>query len=452
MKKTKIAGILALIILAVILILPYITSCTIIDEETKNANSNEDGADANYANSDEGEIETNTANSNDGKINAVTVKILVNGYDADKDSLETIRELIYDTYGMNAQITAYDSAGSWDDNKIATKLLAGDTDFDMYTLSSNLVPYYAKNNACLDLSSSKGIVDNFSNMFDGLLDICSVEEKLCGVPVRLNMFYNMWDCNIELAEKLGLDIASLSTKKITWHEFYDFAAEAKAKADELGITDFYVLSAWGEDIDPKIWHYMTNYLDYTNKKIENKTTEYIAYLNLYKKMQDEGLISKDFAFTARDSILFTMTGAFSYKACDRQPFPNPLITDGDSYLVEPLMLAINPKSPNIEAAKKYLEYATSLPVLQKRVDDYLLKDWDLYEYSDPAGIEMGVGIATTNGHEVVKFIIKNGKRFYGNDDIYNEIQADAQLLKERKMSIEDFAQKLYQKSKMIIEE
>lgn len=404
----------------------------------------------------------NQNEKNENETDSAIIKILVNDSGLTKMQVETIKGLIYETYGVNAEITAYNGIEQSED-KIATKLLAGDTDFDIYTLAADYMPYYTKNNACYDLSSAKEIIDNFEHMFDGLKDVCSVGSKLCGVPLYLNIRQNLWDCNLELAEILNIDIEKLSTEKMTWKEFYDFAVKIKTKAEEFKIEDFYVLSAWGTEIDHRVWDYMTNYLDYTNKKVDNKTAEYIEYLKLYMKMQDEGLISKELKIGNADgSTLFSVFGIFDYIACESQPFPQPFITAGDSYLVNTVILAINPNSPNIEAAKKYIEYSISLPVLKKRVSDYLLKDWDLYEYFEEELVagENGVEVVTTekkmeaakNGHEVIAFMVKNGKRHYGNSDIWSEMNADATLMTERKLSIDEYAQKLYNKSKMIIEE
>jgi hypothetical protein len=184
------------------------------------------------------------------------------------------------------------------------------------------------------------------------------------------------------------------------------------------------------------------------------------------KMLDEGLISSDFKY--KDNALFNRMGGFDYLNCARQPFPQPLIYSSDSYVIDSVILAINPNTPNIEAAKKYLEYSISLPVLQRRTSDYLLKDRDLYEFSwgfhEEMAIILGrtleehleeIGIAkepTTNGHDVLAFMYKNSKPRYFNLDIFNEMDSESEALRSRTMTPEEFAEKLYKKSKMIIEE
>jgi hypothetical protein len=90
-------------------------------------------------------------------------------------------------------------------------------------------------------------------------------------------------------------------------------------------------------------------------------------------------------------------------------------------------------------------------VLQKRVSDYLLKDWDLYEYYNFEG-EREIHEITTNGHDVIAFMVKNGKAMYYNWDVFKEVVDDIGLLFDRKISSDDYAKKLYNKSKMIIEE
>jgi len=368
-------------------------------------------------------------------------------------NLENLLPLIEETYGMKAEITVYPFEAGTD--KIAVKLLAGDDDFDIYCLLSYFLPYYAKNNACYDLSSTKEITDNFAYMFDGLKEICSSGGKLCGVPLFVNSGQNMWNCNTELAKKLGIDIETLSTKKMTWGEFYDFIVSAKTKAESLGIENFRAVSDFGLIIDLKIQDYMTNYLDYTNKKVENKTDDYARYLDIYIKMLDENLISDRLESEGgAKSALFDRMGYFDYNNCELQPFPQPLLAAGDAYVIDPFVMAANPNSKNIEAAIKYLELSISPPILKKRPYDYLLKDWDLYECNSHLDHETKdhKHEAKTNGHEVTAFMIRNGKRRYYNLDIFREMSSHIDALRNSEMTAKDFAQKLYEKSKMIIEE
>ena len=473
MKKTKAVAILYFFI-AAILILQYLVSCKADEENQLFPDRTDD----------------------------VTLRIAVYEINSNYEIkiVEQLTGFIYDEYGVNAEIITYPYDWGFANDKIATKLLAGDDDFDIYFLRADYIPYYSKVNACYDLSSSKEIVNNFGNMFDGMKDLCSVGDKLCGVPIQVSQANATWECNVELAEQLGIDIAALSTKKMTLPEFYDLAVEAKAKAVELGIEKFYILLDFY--VDDKIYHYMTNYLDYTNKTIEDKTQEYVEYVKLYMKMIDEGLIKVDPGWDMNyknNNVLFKYGGDFSFFSFEKQPFPKPLISVSDLYVIDTNILAINPHSQNIEAAKKYLAYSISLPVLQKRLD-YLLKDRDSYEFSwedyviklyntkmdeetkdalnkmgmeieepiplDEYLIERGMTFEefveeykssvgsepTTNGHEVVAFLIKNGKRAYFNVDISNEIRSDVGDLRDRVMTPEDFAQKLYSKCKMIIEE
>jgi len=360
-------------------------------------------------------------------------------------SVESLKDTINEMYGMNAEITIYDY--DFNNAKFTAKLLAGDTDFDIYGLSSEFMPYYAQNSACYDLSDIKEIAGQFDYMFDGTKELCSVGGKLYGAPLYLDKSPSIWKCNVELAEKLGIDITSLSTKKMTWNEFYDLSIEAKTKAEELNIENFTVLYCEGmKAVNHRITDYMTNYLDYTNKKVVDMRNEYAGYLDSYIKMLNEGLISN----AGRNSALFTEFGYFNYYDCENQIFPQPLISIDDSYVINTILLAINPNSPNIEAAIKYLEYSVKLPVLKKRISEFLLKDWDSYEYYSTAAQNTEKRKPQTNGVEVTAFITKNGKSLYYNWDIFKEMSADIQSLFKFDISSKDYAQKLYEKSKIII--
>lgn len=394
--------------------------------------------------------EKNTAESSlngEEEVKSYTIKMAV--YEGYVDHYaDELRDLMLELYGIETEIIKYQY--DFTNDKFTTKLLAGESDFDIYCMQDIFLNYYAKNSACYDLSSTKEIADNFNSMFDGTKELCTANGKLCGIPLTINTMQDTWGCNIELAQKLGIDIEELSTKKMTWKEFYDFSVAAKSKAESLGIDNFYVFSNLFSGIDLGIHDYMTNYFDYTDKIVKNNTDDYVEYLNIYMKMMDEKLITTD-SESKNASVLFNTDGSFDYYKCDNQIFPKPLISVEDSYVIGADILAVNPNSNNIAASVKYLEYASSLPVLKRKIGAYLLKDRGLYEYYNIDG-ERVIYESATNGHEVKAFMIKNGRQHYFNRDIFNEMSSYNDALRNREMKPEDFAQKLYDKSKMIIEE
>lgn len=369
---------------------------------------------------------------------AYTLQILIS--EDDTVAFGEIKKIIFSEYNINVEQIKYDSDTAED--KIRLKLLANDSDFDLFCVSSKNIDHYSKNHAFYDVSSSTTIVQNFNAMFDGLYDLCISNDILCGVPISVNRTQNLWNCNTSLLETLNL---ALPLEKITWKEFYDWAVILKEQATDAGIADFVVYAQNGVNI--QLIEYMSNYMDYTATTVLDHTTEYIEYLDLYFKMLKEGLISD----STDSHALFTSGGHYDYMTTSAIVFPSPVLTEDAQYTVGVNLLAINPSSQHIEQAIEYLAYASSEEVLNFRPSEYLLKDRSHYQYINNSG-ERVLYESTTNGHDVLAFLLKNSTRQYFNRDVFQEMNADILKLRNQEMSTSDFAKKLYDKALMIIEE
>jgi ABC-type glycerol-3-phosphate transport system substrate-binding protein len=230
---------------------------------------------------------------------------------------------------------------------------------------------------------------------------------------------------------------------MTWTDFYDYACSAKQKAEERGIRDFYVQSG----MNIQFIEYMSNYLDYINGTVTDAREEYKSFLNLYMKMMDEELISDSFA-TASTS-LFSAGGTFDYVANDVTVFPEPLFSESCKYTVGVTLLAVNPYSEHLEEAAEYVRMASSPEVLQRAVSAYLLKDRDSYQYFDRNG-NLVVLEDKTGGHAVLEYVFANSTRQYFNQDVFNEIKEYMGKVKDRTMTADEFAEIIYNKTKMVI--
>jgi ABC-type glycerol-3-phosphate transport system substrate-binding protein len=371
--------------------------------------------------------------------NAYTLKVLISEDDA--VAFGEIQKIISSTYNINIEQIKYDSSSG--ENKIRLKLLANDSDFDLFCVSSKNIAHYSKNNAFYDLASSATIVQNFDSMFEGLYDLCVSNNILCGIPVSVNKMQNLWNCNSSLLETLNID---LPLKKITWQEFYDWANELKNRAADAGINDFVVYAQDGINI--QLIEYMSNYMNYIDGTVLNHTTEYAEYLDLYFRMISEGLISDT---TDNKNALFTSGGHFDYMTTSAVVYLSPVLTPETQYTVGVNLLSINPNSRHIEQAIEYLEYASSEETLNLRPSEYLLKDRSSYQFINNFG-ERVIYESSTNGHDVLSFLIKNSTRQYFNRDVFNEMNADITKIRNQEISTSDFALKLYDKALMIIEE
>jgi len=94
-----------------------------------------------------------------------------------------------------------------------------------------------------------------------------------------------------------------------------------------------------------------------------------------------------------------------------------------------------------------------------------LKDRDLYEHyvvkvengspqieNDKFVYELAIHEPTTNGQDVLAFMVKNSKRLYYNLDIINEVSPYGTDLWNNRITPREYAKELYDKSRMIIME
>lgn len=368
-----------------------------------------------------------------------TLKILVTENEA--VTLNDKANLISEEFDINVEQIKYDADDGRE--KIGLKLLANDTDFDLFCIDATYIDYYAKNNAIYDLSQEAQIVRNFDNMFEGIKDLCSSNNILCGVPLSINQSQCLWKCNSELMKKLNF---SVPLQKMTWTEFYELSKRLMQEANDLGINDFKVFSQNGMNI--QFVEYMSNYLDYINQTTVDSRGEYSGFLNIYINMIDEGMISEKYE---PSNSLFTIGGTFDYFTTDEYIFPEPLFSHESRYAVGVTILAVNPNSKHIEQAVEYLTAASSVSVQKKAVSTYLLKDREMYEYIDKSGNQQKL-IDNTDGHSVLAFVISNSTRQYFNKDIFRQVQEYVSKMRNRSISVDEFSDMVYQKAKMIIEE
>ena len=355
-----------------------------------------------------------------------TLKILVTENEA--VTLNDRVNLIREEFDINVEQIKYDADSGRE--KIGLKLLANDTDFDLFCIDTTYIDYYAKNNAVYDLSKEAQIVINFDNMFAGIKDLCFSNNILCGVPLSINQSQCLWKCNSELMKKLNF---SIPLQKMTWIEFCELSQRLKKEANDLGINDFKVFSQNGMNV--QLVEYMSNYLDYVNQTTIDCRDEYSSFLNTYINMVDEGIISETYD---PGNSLFTIGGSFDYFANDEYVFPEPLFSHESSYVIGITILAVNPNSNHTEKAVEYLTAASSVSVLKKAAFTYLLKDREMYEYTDRNGNRQELS-DNTGGHSVLAFVISNSTRQYFNKDIFGQVQEYVTKMRNRSISTDEFS-------------
>ncbi len=108
--------------------------------------------------------------------------------------LSVVKEKFENKYGIPVQIVQYGNIGEEYDteiyeNKIKTKLLAEDSDFDIYLMDDphddNFLDSLLKKGAYVPLEEFEGVSNNFDNMYDGVRDMMSYEGHIFGIPLVL---------------------------------------------------------------------------------------------------------------------------------------------------------------------------------------------------------------------------------------------------------------------------
>jgi hypothetical protein len=120
------------------------------------------------------------------------LRILTSDNIGNIDLITIIDQFEY-TYDCNVHLVEYSDKVFVD--KLRMKLLAGDSDFDIYLVNDptrdNLLDSILKYNLYEPLDDYTEIVKNFSYMYQGIRPMMSCQDKLFGVPYELSIFSSM---------------------------------------------------------------------------------------------------------------------------------------------------------------------------------------------------------------------------------------------------------------------
>ncbi|NLC17593.1 MAG: carbohydrate ABC transporter substrate-binding protein [Clostridiales bacterium] len=120
-------------------------------------------------------------------------------------------------------------------DKLRTKLLAGDSDYDVFLLYSpnedNLLSSILKYELYEPLDSYEGITNNFSGMFDGIRSMMSHNNKLFGVP------YYLSSATYVLSYDLGRYGCEAYDKRITFDDIWNLC-DGIIESGEKDVTVF----------------------------------------------------------------------------------------------------------------------------------------------------------------------------------------------------------------------
>lgn len=185
------------------------------------------------------------------------------------------------------------------DRQLKLKLLANESDFDMFFIKSpETLTHVVHSGGYLDLSNSR-VKDSASLWFDGVINSCTYENSIFGIPV-MAVFYGM-QVNEELVKQYKIDYP-FKEKPIVYNELSAFAEKYCRDYDHDGVVDVFLTTSQ-EGFLPDGSQYKVNCL-FLNDRYE---TSYINFLKKEGNYNSELLKDIDRINNMLDSFCTAMT-------------------------------------------------------------------------------------------------------------------------------------------------
>jgi hypothetical protein len=288
-------------------------------------------------------------------------------------------------------------------------------------------------------------------MFDGILDICSINGILIGIPS--NIFIPVWKVNKELLQKIDL---KLPENNWTWDDFYEFAKQSRCDLDGDGIYDSYALrSTKGLLLSTMLLpSYDAIYLDIIHEKISFNNNDFIHLINLWKNFYEEKLILDEGTpnMPFDDRILLYQPFSFSLYEGDNCLIHPPVLKSKRVYPANAIVYCVNRKSRHMNLCIEYLSVYLSKEVQLSgpSILPALYKDTSLY----PEG-EQRQGLLLSNqlNMNIYMDIIKNSVPIQALPEEFNQFRlATLESFFKNEISAEEAAKLINDKTKMILDE
>ncbi|MBR5680878.1 MAG: carbohydrate ABC transporter substrate-binding protein [Clostridia bacterium] len=211
-----------------------------------------------------------------------TLTVLVVGHTdqysipADKGEMDRLGP-ICDALGIRLTVKALTG------DQIRAKLLAGDTDFDLYKASTSWL--YADKPFWEPLEGYEAIAEKTELLLPEIVDLCSYGGHLYGIPYSGHANHIFWCVRDEAAEKIGLtreEMEEIGMLDGTW-TFDDYLALARRAKDAGYPFLYYMLS---------LRYYAVRYFDpYGTGDINDPDGAVLRrYLEIRKALRKEGLL------------------------------------------------------------------------------------------------------------------------------------------------------------------
>lgn len=270
-----------------------------------------------------------------------------------------------------------------DEDKLKLKLLAGESDFDLYVGAMQDGGTYLTSTLVLDypvyepLENFPQIMEQMDGLLDDVVRLCSHDGHIFGVPKSFYIMNTMLSYDAELLAELGVTLPDAGW---TLADFYELAKEVRS--GNIYLSGSLPLS---------LWDYMHQYFDpYGSGTLNDDGTTLREYLTLYKKLSDEDLIysgtySEQRELVASGELRILLGNASSDFVWKRTDVILPPSFNGERiYMVNNPYLIMNPKSQNKNAAAtviaEYLDPENRM-LSMSNWGGYIYKDMSVYTHS-----------------------------------------------------------------------
>ena len=267
------------------------------------------------------------------------------GMDGDEKLLAAIRKYERDS-GNRVKIAMYTGAQDYQE-KMNLKLLAGDTDFDIFLNNASFVSFSSvvKMDAYEPLNNYPALMECFDEMIDGVKDVVSYNGKVIGVP--LGFLFEFYYLDADAGEYLDSPPAMTWTMEDLWAACEELLAKQSDRPlfnSNIQLYNLFRQAVFGYCMNEFDFYHATHTTD-----ARENLQELVEKLEYYQQkgvlIGKNGLIHMVNSGTIRDFVCPDDAKVMLFPRYNAEA-KNPLITSS--------ILMINPASPHKREAAELL--------------------------------------------------------------------------------------------------
>ena len=337
---------------------------------------------------------------------------------------------------------------------LASKLMANDSEFDLFVLDSNMSSILDKGHYT-DLSIYTDIIDNINKMLPGYKELLSIDNAVYGVPIRISI-------NTYAYSSETLDYYDIKQPKLipTMSEYLDMFANANEQMQLDNVTAGQItLHQFFSSLSASF---------FTEKDVQLSDVAFL-YETVLAMYEVGAIVTAD---TYGEGI-FHGTYINDYARAN-QIMMSPVYKEGAKLAGNVTTLCLNPSSKNKELAAAYLANLISPEIETAYLDEYIPMLALLHSHShveieldeshiqaDLLEAEEGASFPYLFEREVMKDninyqmykeVFQNMTRRYFNGDINAFAMQTFEKLINNEISLEKAAENVYNKMLMVRDE